>query len=436
MAPLFARLRSFGVDDTRLKALAKDHTTLLRKYRGDPSSLEENVRFLSRHGLNDTQMADAVKKHPALLLLDVASDLEPRGKFLMEQGLSPSAIAAILSSCPAIMTTNTKDLIARIAYLSRAGISRKFLSSCVVKHPALLSHDVDQKLRPVLKVLSDRLAPQVVRNLVAIVPAVFARKPEMVDDLISAFKYIGFQGEVDTWLQSMSWGVRFGPEAVRDKIDFLMSMDIHYRHVAVMLKAEPHILQVDNAVLKEKLDFLFKGMKLDVEELLKCPAYLSKKSMDRVKIRWKVLSLLKSRGIIQRIHLKDMVTLPRKWFVETFVFKYPDCGRVYYGERSALKQARAEARGERSTCSLQALATQDRLTSDLSPCELRALRISPWIVRKPWIHSWLLRGVHQNKKANSPVAPSSQVNCVRLALLQLHHQHHLPNITKKSVLLD
>ncbi|EFJ06025.1 hypothetical protein SELMODRAFT_431071 [Selaginella moellendorffii] len=200
----------------------------------------------------------------------------------------------------------------------------------------------------------------------------------------------------------MSWGVRFGPEAVRDKIDFLMSMDIHYRHVAVMLKAEPHILQVDNAVLKQKLDFLFKGMKLDVEELLKCPAYLSKKSMDRVKIRWKVLSLLKSRGIIQRIHLKDMVTLPRKWFVETFVFKYPDCGRVDYGERSALKQARAEARGERSTCSLQALATQDRLTSDLSPCELRALRISPWIVRKPWIHSWLLRGVHQNKKENLP----------------------------------
>ena len=120
------------------KALARDPRIL---QCSPETTTAKRVQYLTRRGMDKTQLTKVFKKSPQFFRLDVAKSMEPRFKFLEQLGIPKGMHPTILVKDPAIMNRTISSMEENALFLLELGFDAGSLQLVLVKHPSLLRYN-------------------------------------------------------------------------------------------------------------------------------------------------------------------------------------------------------------------------------------------------------------------------------------------------------
>ncbi|KAJ7551006.1 hypothetical protein O6H91_07G129500 [Diphasiastrum complanatum] len=328
LAPFLQKLRELKVRKPVMRILLRNHAKFLAF---QPQwNFQENFEFLSRLGLDEAGINKVVRKHPLVLIQSVTEKLIPKVEFLKNEGIRDQDIAYFLSCFPSFFSYDVQEsLKPKLEYLSSLGLTRSVLASIMTKYPPILGCSIEQKMKPLVALLETcGIKGRVFEKLLIGTPSIFGSSiDKTITKILEMLK--GLEEKPMSLSIALAWGCRNSRVSMKQKMKYLKSVGLSPNDINAILMAEPFLIRVDINVLKLKVDYFTKDMKFSIKELVKCPAYLSRHIMRKIKPRYKVLSLLKSKGVLDNISLVDLTKISDSSFVEKFVKPHSDCQKIY-----------------------------------------------------------------------------------------------------------
>ena len=108
---------------------------------------ERRLRFLRRIGVED--VGDAARRHPALLVYDVRTQVAPRVEYLLSLGVTEPG--ALVARAPALLGRD--DLHTKVAILQALGVTR--IAWWLQTNPGVLEVDIDAQIKPAVDALRE-----------------------------------------------------------------------------------------------------------------------------------------------------------------------------------------------------------------------------------------------------------------------------------------
>ena len=152
-----AILHRLGADEVALEAVCAEYgvaESLVLEAATSAASppvtgeaAERRLRFLRRIGVED--VGDAARRHPALLVYDVRTQVAPRVEYLLSLGVTEPG--ALVARAPALLGRD--DLHTKVAILQALGVTR--IAWWLQTNPGVLEVDIDAQIKPAVDALRE-----------------------------------------------------------------------------------------------------------------------------------------------------------------------------------------------------------------------------------------------------------------------------------------
>ncbi|KAH7288341.1 hypothetical protein KP509_31G022700 [Ceratopteris richardii] len=285
-------------DELFSKAIG-DNPACIHEY--EAGRAENVLIFLKSYGLKDECLDRMLKRHFRLVFLDVEKQLKPAVMFLKGVGMSRRIIGKVIRRSPGFLFYDVEgNLKKRLEYFKSLGFNETEFALIITRFPIFFSYSLENKIKPAvdkLKVLG--LSEIGLKKIVLNRPTLFSHKLDGdLSVLITSLKQSEYteKQKITAFLNLYSRGADHRKKCEECLVKYGLT-DAEAKRV---LDKEPGILGYNVYCIASRLDHLTKNLGLSVQNVLSAPSYLSFPFKRRILRREKVLTYMKSKGLLTK----------------------------------------------------------------------------------------------------------------------------------------
>ncbi|KAL3691843.1 hypothetical protein R1sor_005494 [Riccia sorocarpa] len=295
-------------------------------------NFRERMDFLLARGLSESEVQQSLKLFPQLLHLRL-ENLKRKIQFFDSIGLEREKMAKIIARWPLVFRQSVeKKLRPKIEMLQSMGIGCEGIAKILMRYPEIISVSLEDNLKQ--KVAFFEANGLTGRRLVKLMTSHPRALTLSVNDLnkkLEFFKQKGFVPGSVEMIRALGVCITISTGSLEARLLNLESLGFSLDESREIVKQQPAILTLSEKGIQEKVQYLVNNMGRPILDIVKCPSYLLYSLELRIKPRHRVLSLLKSEGLLREeaYSLNTIMIMSEKRFVERFVVQYPLAPAVY-----------------------------------------------------------------------------------------------------------
>ncbi|KAH7422771.1 hypothetical protein KP509_12G024700 [Ceratopteris richardii] len=334
---VFSELEEFKSRDSIItRAVCSDPHRIHTYERG---CAKEAIEYLKSYGFSVLRLDYILQKHARIILTDVEKKLKRNVQFLEDIGLSRDLIYKVINRCPNFLFYSVEDNCeAKLEYFKELGFEEPEFCRVIAKYPNLFSASLENKIKPAIEELRTLcLSEEGLKKVVLCRPCLFAyRLGGDISVLVKELNRSSFEesGKVTAFIKLYS---RHAEHKLKCE-NCLVQHGLSATEATMLLEREPSILGYSEHILHAKLEML-KHFGIPIQTLLKLPEYLSFALRKRIQRRERVLSYLKSKGLLAgEVTMKQLVLHSNTLFYSEYVKPYSgdtELCNIWYKKRDA-----------------------------------------------------------------------------------------------------
>ncbi|KAJ4952164.1 hypothetical protein NE237_028996 [Protea cynaroides] len=274
-----------------------NNVNLIKVFCHKPAKeIERTILYLNHFG-----GVDLIVRRPALLNLDLKTQLIPRIMFFTElSGGDESATGAVLRKLPSVLAYSTEHLRSHAEFFrSSVGLTDPEIFKIVLVYPNVFSVSKARKLRPRVEFLKQcgLNSMDIFRFLIKAPLFLSLSFKENLCTKLGFLVKIGYKYRTKELALALGAATRTSCENLQKVIMVFLSYGLSYDDIVSMSKKHPQILQYNYESLEKKMEYLIEEMGREIGELLAFPAFLGYKLDDRIKHRYEEKKKLIGEGM-------------------------------------------------------------------------------------------------------------------------------------------
>jgi mTERF domain-containing protein len=189
-----------------------------------------------------------------------------------------------------------------------------------------LTYDWKSIIQPNVELLIKEGVPEerVVKMIVAQPRIIYQRRDRMVY-AVNAVKNLGLEPKAPMFIYALRSILSMNEFTWKKKIEVMKSFGWTEEEILRAFKQYPFQLSSSEEKMRKSMDFLLNTIKMERQAIIACPKFLMYSTEKRLRPRYDVLKILKSKKLIE-IGKKTnyLLTVSEKNFLENYVTKYAD----------------------------------------------------------------------------------------------------------------
>ncbi|XP_074310746.1 transcription termination factor MTERF8, chloroplastic-like isoform X1 [Silene latifolia] len=328
--PTLPLLRSIATKTVKPVATATDVAlkSKTQKRREEISSEKEEsvITLLKKYDFTDTQIAILEKKSPQILRFKVESTLEPKLKFLNENGFVGSLLTDVIVKNPFILRRSLVDhLIPNYEYLRELmKIDQAASVVVVMKATWLLTSDLRKNLQPNIEFLLGEGIPMTsILKLLTSYPRSLLRPVGWIRYGVATVKEYGVEPSENVFIHALRAVLSMSESNWKKKVGILKSLGWSDTDIASTVARQPLILPLSEDKLRSTFEFFVKTMDLKPEDVINYPKLCTYSLDKRIIPRCKVVMALKEKNLLKGMNMPTFIGMTENEFSRKFILKHP-----------------------------------------------------------------------------------------------------------------
>lgn len=318
-------------------------------------TLSKNIHLLS--GRNSFINSFSLKKDKLIPTKINSTDINNVPDFLKQNGFSDSYINSIISRYPRLISTKVKTLQPKFTLLQELGLSSSDITDLIHKNPSILAYSIDTTLLPNINFLQSYFhsnsnivkalkksnwlltmdLPKIIGANVEILsecgvrderissfmlqyPRFFTLKADQMKNNVSRAEKFGFKKGSGMFIHALFVLSCMNEATVKAKFEMFERYGWSESDIVSAFKKSPYCLGVSEQKVKAVADFFIEELGYSHTDISSKPTLFSYSLEKRVKPRYEVLKILKSKGLVKStLSLLSVMDMPEKKFLEKFV---------------------------------------------------------------------------------------------------------------------
>ncbi|CAA0831872.1 Mitochondrial transcription termination factor family protein [Striga hermonthica] len=299
------------------------------------------IRYFKSLGLSTAHMQSAVRREPRVLYADVDKILKPKVDFCQELGLRGPHLPILISKNPKLLTSSLdKKLKPSIGVIKRVlecyrGESTDDEINLLLFH--ILSRygwDIGNEARLESNIAYLKSCGIVGSQLIMLLKTelrLFSMREPELKGLVSQAVEMGFQMGSRMLVYGVHALYSNSPETISRKFGLFEELGFRKEECSLMFVKAPVVFKASEDKLRRSVDFFINTLGFNRSLLVGSP-FLLKLSLERRMVpRFRVMELVKSRGVLKRHpSFVTVVLMTEDEFVNQFVSKYAKDLKVAY----------------------------------------------------------------------------------------------------------
>ncbi|KAK1262176.1 hypothetical protein QJS04_geneDACA021833 [Acorus gramineus] len=249
--------------------------------------VERVMSFLDRFG-----GPELVIRRPALLNLDLESQLEPRTEYLTAlAGGDEKGTEALLRKLPSVLAYTVEHYESHVEFWrSYVGLRDDKIFKMLLVYPNIFSASRERKLAPRIEFLREcGLGSDDIFKFFLKSPLFLSLSfKKNLSKKLSFLVKIGYEHRTREMAFAFGASTRTSCENMQRVIGMFFEFGFTGEDLFAMSKRHPQVLQYNYESLEEKMEYLIEEMGRDIGELLAFPAFLGYRLDDRIKKRYEL----------------------------------------------------------------------------------------------------------------------------------------------------
>ncbi|KAK9691609.1 hypothetical protein RND81_09G207600 [Saponaria officinalis] len=283
------------------------------------------VCFLKSNEFNHTHIVKLVEKQPSVLSCRISANLEPKFKFLTQNGVPGSIVPQLLVSVPNIVFRSVDTQLKPVMELIREYVccDDKFLVA-VVRGSWIFNCDVNNTLRPNVEFLIQQGLPKNrVGDLFVTQPrCLYWMDVERMVSAVNMVKSIGIMPSDPVFIYALRVVLTLSVSSWKRKVGVFESMGWSYDEVISTFVRNPLVLSLSEKKLRSVMDFLVNTVKIDRKIVIGYPKLLAYSLEKRIVPRYTVWKILKERDLIPHAKFVWLLNRSEQVFTDSFITRF------------------------------------------------------------------------------------------------------------------
>ncbi|KAK1278873.1 hypothetical protein QJS04_geneDACA003486 [Acorus gramineus] len=260
--------------------------------------------------------------------------------FLHSNGFSIPDLIFVLSKNPCILASSLDNLIVpAYGFLKNILGTDEVITLTAKQAPWLLHKDLHKRMGSKIEFLQDHGVPD------SIISAMIKRQPRCflnvhLDRFAEALvKLMAMEVKPSSSLFYMTFCtlLRIGESLWEEKFELYRSFSWSEDDILSAFKKKPQIMELSKDKMRRMMDFFLKEPGLGLPIIVDCPHLLTYSLEKRIILRWSVIRVLTSHGILNKdVNLCTICKLKEEKFLERYEMKYqekvPQVLQAYQGK--------------------------------------------------------------------------------------------------------
>eukprot|EP00268_Persea_americana_P038116 TRINITY_DN3776_c0_g1_i10.p1 TRINITY_DN3776_c0_g1~~TRINITY_DN3776_c0_g1_i10.p1 ORF type:complete len:439 (-),score=48.59 TRINITY_DN3776_c0_g1_i10:1398-2714(-) len=303
-----------------------------------PKNPDSVLEFLKKSGFEDTHIKKLISSRPRFLASNVEKTLKPKFIFFQELGLSGASFADILTKCPALLKCSIDNHIRpKIDFLRTLlqnddDVIRAIKKSCWLGQCSL--HKI---IMPNIEILRRYGASDSqISSCLVLHTRMFTHNPDSLEELTARVEKIGFKRGSPMFFRATYALSSLSKATLEAKVKMLKSFGWSEEDVFSAFLKAPLFLAVSERKFRASMRFFLDELGCEPSELRSRPMLFMFSLEKRLLPRHNFLKILKSKGLLEEgVNFLSVARLSERLFLKKFVLRYlddvPDLKETYKG---------------------------------------------------------------------------------------------------------
>ncbi|CAA7401764.1 unnamed protein product [Spirodela intermedia] len=281
------------------------------------------VQFLRHKGFSEDDVRSVILGFPILLRREVAKTLEPRIRFLQEEGFSIPEISRLVSANPSSLRVS--NLGEKIEFWRKLmGTNERALK--VLSESHVLNASLDRKIKPNVSFLRETgLAEHRIARILSRRPRLVTCRLETIQSLIDQVKNHGIAITTGMFEQALYALANVSKAKFEEKLKLFQSFGWSEKDFLSAFQRSPLLLRVSERKIQQVMGFLLGEAGCEPSYVALRPVLLSYSLRKRMMPRYSVLRALRKNSIAAGENdFLGTVVLPEGKFVERYILSYSE----------------------------------------------------------------------------------------------------------------
>ncbi|XP_010251898.1 PREDICTED: transcription termination factor MTERF15, mitochondrial-like [Nelumbo nucifera] len=293
-----------------------------------PDRYDSVLTLLKTHGFSKTHIAELIKKHPSVLLINADKILKPKMEFLLGFGFSDSAVSDLVISNPSIFDRSLKSrLKPSLDILMKHVQSKEEVLKAIKRSSWLITFNLSQTLQPNVELLIKEGVPiSGISKLIVHQPRVLLQKTDRLVSTIETVKKLDIRPTITTFVYAIHVLSSMSELTWNRKIELFKGFGWSEEEVMLVFRRDPYCLACSEGKVKKVMEFLMGTMKLHPSVMISNPKVLKHGLETRIRPRYMVLKVLELEKLIEGIDgnkkFSRVFGLAEETFLVDYVLKY------------------------------------------------------------------------------------------------------------------
>ena len=291
----------------------------------NPHKADLVISFFKHHGFSQTQISNAIREHPRVLVSDPHKTLLPKLEFFHSKGFTTSDIATVLSGNSRILKRSLKNqIIPSFVFLKNLLGTDGNTITAIRRFPGILIVKPDTRLVPNINVLRENGVPE--SNICASIkncPKIFTIGAIRFKEIVEEVKEMGFNPLGLSFILAILAMRKMNKSTWERKVNAYKRWGLSEEEILVAFGRSPHCIMASEDKIIRVMDFLVNQMGLEASLIVKCPKLLTFSLEKRLIPRASVIRFLQSKGLVKKLfYLPAVFWYAEELFLQKFVMRY------------------------------------------------------------------------------------------------------------------
>ncbi|KAL9236141.1 hypothetical protein vseg_010844 [Gypsophila vaccaria] len=291
------------------------------------------VGFLKEYGFSDAHVRKIVSSHPRILSSKVDKTIKPKIRFLQDLGFTTPDIAKMISgNCKLLWCGLDSSILPTITSLRELMCCDEDVVSVITRtHWRHVSGGGKHLATNVALLESSGISIESIRKIMMSRPGMFLRSSEDFEYLVNRVETkLGIPRTSGVFLSGLKLLNSLRDMTIESKCRVFESFGWTQSEIEAIIRVHPCCLMFSEQRLKKSLNFVMNELGYEPKYLVSRPALLSYGVEKRLLPRYRILSLLKEKGLIRADYpLYTAVQITESPFLKRFVIPFEEVHELY-----------------------------------------------------------------------------------------------------------
>ncbi|XP_010498565.1 PREDICTED: transcription termination factor MTERF6, chloroplastic/mitochondrial-like [Camelina sativa] len=284
------------------------------------------LALFKNHGFTNDQITNVIKSFPRILSLSPEGVISPKLMFFNSIGFSPSDTAKLISSCPKTLSFSLeKRLIPCYVSLKSILLEEESVVKCLKRGYRCFSLKIDHCVSPRISICRELGVPdKSIKWLVQASPFTFFSSERRFNEVLNRVCRYGYDPKKAGFVHAMVAFDSTSESTMERKFKLFQRFGWSKEDFVSAIMRFPNCANVSDEKIMYTMEYLINNIGLHARDIVARPVVLGLSMEKRIKPRNQVISLLLSRGLVEKEDINYFTILKMKSseFMDKFVLKH------------------------------------------------------------------------------------------------------------------